>query len=135
MIELTLYVKNADRLLPCKLESKLTDGQCVIALSSDEYGDFCVESTDFFSALLLLRRELEALDVLILCAGSQLNVHPSRMAMDMGRGRRAYVTAFGKKAKMDDLVDIFLPIDKDCVATIVEQEKHYKDWIASPIVP
>jgi hypothetical protein len=65
------------------------------------------EATDFFEALISIRRQLQGDGLIPYCYGASLNVFPSGMARDMGQGLRAYKLAPGKHAKIADLVDIF----------------------------
>ena len=74
-----------------------------------EYRDKVVEgtSTDFFEALCEVRNLLAEDGLIPFCYGASLNVFPSGMARDMGRGLKAYKLAVGRHAKTDNLVEIF----------------------------
>ncbi|WHY85924.1 hypothetical protein QNH39_25670 [Neobacillus novalis] len=87
-----------------------------------------VKSENCFQALEQLRQYLEQMNIQIQCNGAALNVYPSPMALSMGVGRKAYILSLGRRAKTDDLVDIF-ECDEDLkFVTINEQLKFYKDW-------
>lgn len=88
-------------------------------------------SGDLFSSLAHIRSDLEKDNQFILCNASKRNVAPSRMSRQMGNGRKAYKLCKGKQALLDDLVDIFSPIDSDEVSTVGEQKLFYQQWINS----
>jgi hypothetical protein len=99
-----------------------------------QYRDKTVESaaTDFFQALCGVR-ELLAQDGLIpFCYGASLNVFPSGMARDMGRGLKAYKLVEGRQARMDDLVGIFAEGPDVIPASVAAQEQFFQDWAATP---
>lgn len=85
---------------------------------------------DYFSALNLIRRELEKDNILIVCNGASKDVYPSPMMRDMGDGDLAYRLKLGYKAKREDIVNIF-DVDKDkfIPSTVDEQEKYYNEWL------
>ena len=87
---------------------------------------------DYFSALSLIRRELETQGIILICNGASKDVFPSPMIRDMGDGDQAYRLKIGFPAKMADVVNIF-DVDKDnfIASTVDEQENHYKDWLDS----
>lgn len=95
----------------------------------DEVFEFSAEN--YFNALIKLRTRLEKNDMKILCKGAQKNVYPSRMTLEMGTGRKAYQLMMNKKAKMDDLVDIFDPSTYEKYGSILEQEEFYNSWLNS----
>jgi hypothetical protein len=90
------------------------------------------DSTDFFEALVSIRRQLQADGLAPYCYGASLNVFPSGMARDMGQGLKAYKLTLGKHAKSADLVDIFDEGTDVAPADVDAQEKFYRDWLGSP---
>ncbi len=92
------------------------------------------ESTDYFEALALIRRQLQTDGLMPYCYGASLNVFASGMARDMGQGLRAYRLTVGKHAKMSDLVEIFDEGADVIPATVDAQEQFYRDWLESPRV-
>ena len=90
------------------------------------------EAADFFDALILIRRQLQRDSLTPYCYGASLNVFPSTMARDMGRGLRAYKLVVGKHATRTDLVDIFDEGTDVVPADVDTQEQFYRDWLASP---
>jgi hypothetical protein len=99
-----------------------------------EYRDKVVESTatDFFQALCDVRGLLAKDGLIPFCYGASLDVYPSGMARDMGRGLKAYKLAVGRHAKTDDLVEIFAEGLDVIPASIAAQEQFYCHWLASP---
>jgi hypothetical protein len=88
-----------------------------------------VTGIDFFECLQKLRMILEANALFILCQGSAKNVHHSGMSRDMSDGLRAYSLEPGKRASLQNLVDIFDAAPAELVCTINEQEAFFKTWI------
>lgn len=89
-----------------------------------------VEERDFFEALLAIRRRiLEPKGLIPFCYGASIDVWPSGMARDMGRGLKAYRTKIGAQAK--ELVGIFDSGPDMFPARVAAQEKYHRDWIAS----
>jgi hypothetical protein len=89
------------------------------------------EGSDLFEAMVSLRRELEPLGALLLCAGARFDVYPSGMSHSMSAGRKAYATRMQMPATPGDLVDIFDYADPKLVGTVDEQRKYHYLWIAS----
>jgi hypothetical protein len=90
------------------------------------------EATDFFDALVSIRRQLHRDGLMPSCYGASLNVFPSGMARDMARGLAAYKLTPGKHANRADLVEIF-DEGTDVVPTDVDaQEQFYRNWLESP---
>jgi hypothetical protein len=90
------------------------------------------DATDFFEALVSIRRQLQADGLAPYCYGASLNVFPSGMARDMGQGLKAYKLTLGKHAKSVDLVDIFDEGTDIAPADVDAQEQFYRDWLGSP---
>jgi hypothetical protein len=99
-----------------------------------EYRDKAVESTatDFFQALCDVRGLLAKDGLIPFCYGASLNVYPSGMAKDMGRGLRAYKLTEGRHAKTDNLVEIFAEGPDVIPASVAAQDQFFRDWLASP---
>lgn len=97
-----------------------------------EYRDYKLEAIalDFFEALCILRKSLANDGLIPFCYGASLNVFPSRMARDMGRGMKAYRLQLGHHA--NELVDVFAQ-GTDIIPSSVElQQKFWRDWLAVP---
>lgn len=89
------------------------------------------EGDNYFETLIELRRELEKMDIKLLCKGCCENVYPSGMILNMGTGRKAYTLFYGEQAKMNSLVDIFASCSIEEYATIEQQLKYFDKWIMS----
>lgn len=89
------------------------------------------QGDNYFDTLIELRRELEKMDIKLLCKGCCKNVYPSGMILSMGEGRKAYTLTYGEQAKMNSLVDIFDGCSADEYATIKEQSEYFEEWICS----
>jgi hypothetical protein len=92
---------------------------------------FVGEGSDYFDALVALRRQLEALSILIRVNGAGQNVWPSGMSRSMGSGIQAYRMTLGSQARTVDLVHIFECSTGIEPATITEQERFRDQWFAS----
>jgi len=90
------------------------------------------QADDFFSALCLIRKELEKENIHVICNGASKDVFPSPMIRDMGDGDQAYRLTLGKPANMDDLVNIF-EVDRAnyIESSVDEQEQYYETWLLS----
>ena len=86
---------------------------------------------DYFTAMIEIRRELETDGILLKCYGASKNVYPSRMALDMGAGWKAYKTTLGQQAKTSDLVSIFESGPDVEPATVEEQKAFHEAWFDS----
>lgn len=73
-----------------RYSSFLRAGACCIELQIDGVGKFSKKSTDYFGALIDIRRKLEARQIRLLCWGARKDVWPSGMQRDMGGGMTAY---------------------------------------------
>ncbi len=125
--------------------SVLVDGGLAgerISFSYDEDDDACrltcvargetfqADESDYFEALRKVRRRfLEPKGIIPLCYGASLNVWPSGMSRDMGRGLKAY--KFERGAPATELVYIF-DEGQDVVPSLVkQQEDGAQDWFKS----
>jgi hypothetical protein len=112
----TLFYEDDD----CRLRCEYRDKTIVITAS------------DFFQALCDVRAQLASDNLIPFCYGASLDVYPSRMARDMGRGLRAYKMTKGKQAEMVDLVNIFDEGPDIIPASVEAQEQFFRDWLATP---
>lgn len=118
------------------------DGECA-TFDLDDAGDLCLivcryrdktivcKESDFFEALVSVRRQLQADGLMPYCYGASLNVFPSGMARDMAQGLKAYKMVLGKLARLADLVDIFDQGPDIVPANVDAQEHFWRDWLAS----
>ena len=89
-------------------------------------------ATDFFEALCKIRIRLWEERLIPFCYGASLNVYPSGMGRDMGRGLKAYKMIMGKHATVADLVDIFAEGPDVVPSTVETQKEFWEDWLATP---
>lgn len=89
------------------------------------------EDETFFEALIKMRKDLEKMDIKLLCKGCCKNVYPSAMILKMGAGRKAYTLTYGEQAKMNSLVDIFAPCSIEQYGTVQQQADFFASWIES----
>ncbi len=87
------------------------------------------KASDYFEAMVDIRRELEKDGVLLHCYGASKNVYPSGMGRDMGAGLKAYKMILGEQARMEDLVFIFDTGDDVKPATVSEQKEFFERWL------
>lgn len=120
-----------------------SDGCGRALLSFDEGGDACRvqleyqgrtligDGGDFFDALCAVRQHLEERGALLDCYGASLNVFPSGMSRDMGRGLKAYKLTLGQRGRMQDLVRIFDTGPDVQPATVASQREFFDVWLKS----
>jgi len=115
--EVTLSFARGD---PCVVEVHGYDAQVLRA-----------EAGDLFDCLVRIRMDLERDGAKILCNGARLDAYPSRMARDMGGGRKVYLMRMGEVARHEDLVGTFdeAPIEK--IGSVDDQRNFYLSWIES----
>jgi hypothetical protein len=101
-----------------------------LELTAPELGVRAADASDVFECLCRLRTELDREGIRLCCNGARLNVWPSGMARDMGGGSKAYVLQIGRRATIDDLVDIFDSAPIEDVATVEEQRRFAEKWLA-----
>lgn len=103
---------------------------CTLEVDLPGLGTRRTVGPDQFECLLRLRDEVEPLGYRMLVNGARRNVWPSRMARDMGGGRKAYVLALGRHSHRPELVDIFEPAPESETALVEEQRTFFKLWLA-----
>ena len=84
---------------------------------------------DFYKCFGRVREEHP--DILFLCKGSKINVHPSSMSSQMTLGVKAYELTLGKPAELTDLVRIFDYEEHNLTNNPAEQEEFFMQWIKS----
>jgi len=102
-----------------------------ISLSGVEQTPIESEGSDLFKALFQLRRQLEQMQMQMLCNGSRENMVCSGMSRSMGGGRKAYLVELGQPARRDSLVDIFAFAQDEFIVSTTEQEQFYSKWVES----
>lgn len=89
------------------------------------------QADNFFQALIDVRKELEKINIKLLCKGCCRNVYPSGMLLGMGNGRKAYQLTMSKQARLDSLVDIFETCNIEEYASVDEQYNFFNVWCDS----
>jgi hypothetical protein len=86
---------------------------------------------NLFHALCKFRLELEEEGYTLLCNGARKDAYPSRMALDMGRGKKLYLHKPGVQSGWADLVDVLDEAVADQVCFVSEQRVNYELWLGS----
>lgn len=102
----------------------------VIELSLDELQDTKFEGSDLFDCLCSLRSKLDVLGIKILCNGARIDAYPSPMLQSSG-ARKVYITALGRQALRENLVNIFDEALPDKIGTVEQQIDYHNKWIES----
>jgi hypothetical protein len=86
---------------------------------------------DLLDALVAFRLYLEGRECRLLCNAARRDTYPSRMAREMGGGRKVYVLRMGHQARMSDLVDSLEEASPELVTTVAAQKAAYEAWLDS----
>jgi hypothetical protein len=70
-------------------------------------------------------------DIVFLCKGAKINVHPSRMTSQMSTGLVAYELTNGQPTEESDIVRIFDYEDNNLTNNLEIQKAFYFRWIKS----
>ena len=122
---------NSGRRFNAVLNMRVEQGKSLLTLSDNKSITITASGNNFFECFLTIRLELEKVNWIALCQGSMTNVYPSRMALQMSNGLKAYKLTLGKQASLDDLVDIFEPADRNKITTVNDQKSYFNAWIKS----
>jgi hypothetical protein len=87
--------------------------------------------SDFYECLGHIREDHR--DVVFLCKGSKINVHPSTMSSQMTLGVKAYELTLGKPALRTDLVSIFDYEENNLTNDPKVQRDFFMRWVESDI--
>ena len=91
-------------------------------------------SSDFFDALVQLRRRLEKEDLVPVCYGASRNVYPGDLARTLAHGLMAQRREPGCEGR-EDLVFIFHTGPDVQPVTVAEQREFRRCWIAGQAGP
>ncbi len=86
---------------------------------------------DFYKCLGNVRRDHR--DIIFLCKGAKINVHPSSMSSQMSLGVKAYELTQGKRASLDDIVNIFDYEENNLTNDPDVQKEFFLRWFWSEI--
>ena len=123
-------VSDAELIYFTKYGSENYAGATCLELQLDKVGHFYQESHNYFDALIDLRKELEPLQIKVLCFGARKDVWASGMQRDMGAGLTAYLLSAkveGRKPEQSS----FDYAPAETIGTVNEQRKYNDDWISS----
>jgi hypothetical protein len=95
------------------------------------FGEVTFTAPDLFDALVAFRLYLEERRYLLLCNAARRDAYPSRMAREMGGGRKIYLLRMGHQARMNDLVDSLGEASLELVTTVGAQRAAYEAWLDS----
>jgi hypothetical protein len=84
---------------------------------------------DFYKCLGNIRKDHP--DIIFLCKGAKINVHPSSMSSQMSLGVKAYELTPGKRAFLDDIVNIFDYEENNLTNDPDVQEEFFLRWFWS----
>lgn len=115
---------------PCEIEW-MQGPPVVMHASVPQFDLMSFTGEDLFDVLCQLRQRLEKEGFKLLCNAARKDAYPSRMAREMGGGRKIYLLHAGEQARREDLVDVFEPATFEQVATVLEQRAAYKSWLRS----
>ena len=102
-------------------------GATCLELQIENVGNFAQESHSHFDALINLRKELEPLQIKVLCWGARKDVWVSGMQRDMGAGKTAYLLSFkGEGRKPEQSIFDYAP--PETIGTVEEQRKYADAW-------
>lgn len=107
------------------------NAEVVLTVSSKSFGELCFTGENLFVTLSQFRMLLELKNYRLLCNAARVDAFPSRMALEMGGGRKLYLQKLGVPAKREDLVDVFGAATIEQVGTILEQNNYHEKWIMS----
>lgn len=130
MNEYTIHLIGGEEGEIAKITSETTEDNCKVEF---HYRGKTISSEDFdcFSAFSRIREILEKEDLIPFCYGASLNVYPSGMCRDMGRGKIAYKNKMGRQTSRDDLVPIFEEGADVIPASVKNQREYFEEWLES----
>lgn len=106
--------------------SRLEADLCSIELSCDKMEPITKTAPDFFSALVSVRKELEAYEIKLLCWGARRDVWPRVIQLDWTGGLTA--CRLGEDYRYRGAKNIFVYSPPETIATVVEQVLFRDNW-------
>jgi len=121
--ELMVYKDGA--LIPSKLFYDIDDSSVQLVFEGFDSG--IIKSEIIYYAMQNLHSVLDGDEIKLLCNCFRYDIFPSRMALSMGQGVKAYKIILGKQAK--ELVDIFDSTSEiEAIVTVEEQQRFIRKW-------
>ncbi|UVL00354.1 hypothetical protein LOY56_08310 [Pseudomonas sp. B21-048] len=96
----------------------------------DEYSK-TYSGTNFYDCFGHIRKEHR--NIVFLCKGAKINVHPSSMSSQMSLGVKAYELTIGKYASMNYVVNIFDYEENNLTNDPEVQREFFMRWVESDI--
>jgi hypothetical protein len=122
------HVSDAELISFARYSSEFDAGATCLDMQIEHAGHFYQESHNYFDALIELRKELEPLQIKLLCFGARKDVWASGMQRDMGAGRSAYLlSADGEGRKPEQSIFDYASPDK--IGTVSEQRNNADGWL------
>jgi hypothetical protein len=120
-------VSDAELVSFAKYSSETYAGATCLELQIENIGRFYQESHSYFDALIDLRKELEPLQIKVLCFGARKDVWASGMQRDMDAGSTAYLLSAKVEGRKPEQ-SIFDYAPPETIGTVEEQRKYSEDW-------
>jgi hypothetical protein len=114
----------------CEIEF-VRDASIELTVKSQHFGTLSFVDDNWFGALSKFRLRIEQDGYLLLCNAARKDAYPSRMALEMGGGRKIYLLSPGIQTRREDLVDVLGVASIDQVCTVEEQRIGYENWLRS----
>ena len=130
MKEYTIHLIGGEDDEAARITSETTDESCELIFQY-RGKSITAKAFDCFTAFCQIRKELEKENLIPFCYGASLNVYPSGMCRDMGRGLTAYKFEIGKQATREALVPIFEEGTDVIPSSVENQEQYFNEWLES----
>jgi len=101
----------------------------MLELSIGNHKWYAKSDESAFRALIEIRKKI--IPIKLYCYGASRNVYPSPMMESMGGGFKAYKLLPGRRARTEDIVNIFDYEDGLDIVDTDEQEEYYNQWLSS----
>jgi len=111
----------------------LCDPKCLtITFTMEDGYQNSYVGNDFYKCLGKVRADHP--DLIFLCKGAKINVHPSTMSSQMSLGVKAYELTLGKRALLSDIVNIFDYEENNLTNDPNLQEEFFLNWFGSSLI-
>jgi hypothetical protein len=120
--------KNVENVEFCIEECLSVKVMCILTATFADKTTIRIVGVDFFDCFVQLREKTP--NIIYYCKGAKINVYPSSMSRDMGKGLTAYQIIIGKPVNKDDIVKIF-DFDDVNITTPKKQKEFYDNWLKS----
>ncbi len=101
-----------------------------VQLKYEKFDSGRIFAEKLYDCMQSLHRMLDSRNCKLLVNAFRFDIHPSRMALDMGVGIKAYKLVKGKPAT--ELVNIFDPTEEiEAIVSFERQKEFYREWVNS----